>query len=86
MIQMLFNDMEEFKKALLAIMIELNAESEKAKNTSDLSDKLYTVNQVRKRLGKAHSTIGKLIAKGMIKTTKDGLISEGSLREYLQKN
>jgi hypothetical protein len=86
MIQMLFNDMEEFKKALLAIMIELNAESEKAKNISDLSDKLYTVNQVRKRLGKAHSTIGKLIAKGMIKTTKDGLISEASLREYLQKN
>ena len=71
-----------FNRAIKAAYKEMQAENENDKK----SDKLFTINQVRKRLGKAHSTIGKLIAKGMIKTTKDGLISEASLREYLQNN
>ncbi len=47
--------------------------------------KLYNVNQIARRLGKAHATIKKLIAKGLIKTTKDGLISEQALNEYLNR-
>jgi len=86
MAQMVITDMSELKLALKAVLIELNEESVKDRERAESSDKLYSVNQVRKRLGKAHSTIGKLISKGMIKTTKDGLISEASLREYLQKN
>jgi hypothetical protein len=51
-----------------------------------VGDKLYNVNQIAKRLGKAHATIKKLIAKGIIKTTIDGLISEAAINEYLQKS
>jgi hypothetical protein len=86
MAQMILAEFGEFKSTLKAIMAELMKESEKEKAEADSSDKLYTVNQVRKRLGKAHATVSKLISKGMIKTTKDGLISEAALREYLQKN
>jgi hypothetical protein len=86
MAQIVITEFGELKSALKAIMAELIEESAKEKEKADSSDKLYTVNQVRKRLGKAHSTIGKLISKGIIKTTKNGLISEASLREYLQKN
>ena len=77
---------EEFdsflNRAIKAAYKEMQAENENDKK----SDKLYTVNQVRKRLGKAHATVSKLISNGMIKTTKNGLVSEASLREYLQKN
>jgi hypothetical protein len=77
---------EEFdsflNRAIKTAYKELQAENENDKE----ADKLYTVNQVRKRLGKAHATVSKLISNGMIKTTKNGLVSEASLREYLQKN
>jgi ribosomal protein S20 len=52
---------------------------------SEQGVKLYNVNQIARRLGKAHATIKKLIAKGLIKTTKDGLISEQALNEYLNR-
>jgi hypothetical protein len=77
---------EEFdsflNRAVKSAIKELQAENENEKE----SDKLFTINQVRKRLGKAHSTVGKLISKGLLKATKDGLISEAALREYLQNN
>lgn len=82
MAQMVITDLAELKNALKAAIIEV--ELEKAKITE--CDKLYTVNQVRKRLGKAHNTIKKLIEVGLLKTTKDGLISEASINEYLQKS
>jgi hypothetical protein len=63
-------------------MYELNQESLKIKQ----SDKLYTINEVRIRLGKAHATIKRAINAGYIKTTKDGLISEAALNDYLQKS
>lgn len=46
---------------------------------------LYTVNQVAKKIHRAHATIKKLIKQGYLKTTKDGLIPEASINEYLQK-
>ncbi len=45
--------------------------------------KLYSINNVAKKLGKAHSTVKKLVSAGIIKTTKSGLISENALNEYL---
>jgi len=82
MAQLVFPDLAEIKIVVKAAILELEAEKAKSKE----SDKLYTINEVRKRLGKAHSTIKKLVAKGMIKTTIDGLISEAAINEYLQKS
>lgn len=69
------------KIAVKTAICELNQEQQKQVE----GEKLFTVNQVRKRLGKAHATIKKLIRLGYIKTTKDGLISEAALNEYLQR-
>ena len=49
-------------------------------------DKLYSINEIAKRLGCHHSTIKKKVLSGLIKTTKDGLISETAINEYLNKN
>jgi excisionase family DNA binding protein len=68
----------EIKEILKEAMSELEKERE-----AKTPDKLYTVNQVAKRLGRAHETISKLVKKGMIKTTKDGLIPESAINEYL---
>ena len=47
-------------------------------------DRLYTINQVAKRLFKSHSTIKKYCAQGFIQTTKSGLIPESAIEKYLQ--
>jgi hypothetical protein len=85
MAQMVITDMVELKTALKAVMIELNEETAVANANAANNDKLYSINEVRKRLGKAHATIKKLVDKGFIRVTKDGQISEASLNEYLQK-
>jgi hypothetical protein len=86
MAQMVITDLSELKSALKAAMIELNNEMANEKEKSAKVDNLYTINEVRKRLGKAHNTIKKLVKAGYIKTTKDGLISEAAINEYLQKS
>jgi hypothetical protein len=86
MTQIILTDQTELKSALKAAMIELNEEIASEKQKVAQVDKLYTINEVRKRLGKAHATIKKLVAKGLIRTTVDGLISEQSINEYLQKS
>lgn len=83
---MVITDMAELKTALKAAMIELNEETARDKQTAAQADRLYTINEVRKRLGKAHNTIKKLIATGYIHTTANGLISEAAINEYLQKS
>jgi hypothetical protein len=45
--------------------------------------KLYTINQIAKKLNKAHSTIKKLVVNGIIKSTPDGLITSSAIEEYL---
>jgi IS30 family transposase len=50
----------------------------------ETSVKLFTINQVAKKLGKAHATIKKLARSGLIKSTKDGLITEQAINDYLQ--
>lgn len=82
MAQMVITDLAEIKNALKEAILELNEETAR----ENRSDKLYTINEVRKRLGKAHTTIKNLVKNGYIKTTKDGLITEAALNEYLQKS
>jgi len=48
-------------------------------------DRTYSVNQVARRLGKAHATVKKLIEQGHLPTTKSGLITERAINEYLGK-
>jgi len=75
-------DLQEIKNAVKMAILEIEAEKEKKKEF----EKLYSINEVRLRLGKAHNTIKKLVKAGYIKTTKDGLISEAAINEYLQKH
>ena len=58
------------------------AMSEENNNRSD-SDKVYSINQVAKRFGKAHRTIKRMVKCGTIKATKSGLISESAINNYL---
>lgn len=48
-------------------------------------EKLYTINEVAKRLGKAHRTIKHWAATGALKTTPAGLISEKALQDHLHQ-
>lgn len=58
---------------------------EKALNKKESEDiNLFTINEVSKKLKKAHATIKKLVQNGIIKTTRDGLITEIELNNYLQ--
>jgi len=41
-----------------------------------------TINQVAKRLGKAHVTVARMIKKGIITTTPDGKIIETELDKF----
>ena len=70
----------EIKEILKSAIYEIENERE-----SLLPDKLFTINQVAKRLGRAHETIKKLVKAGIIKSTKDGLITESAINEYLNK-
>ena len=44
---------------------------------------LFSINKVSKILGRSHTTIKKLVKNGIIKTTKDGMITEQAINEYL---
>lgn len=61
-------------------------EVEEEKTAQFNNQKLYTINQVGKRLGKAHATIKKLVKAGYIETTASGLISEEAINKYLKNN
>ena len=86
MAQIVITERGELKSIIKEVWSEINVETARARDKAAQADKLYTINQVRKRLGKAHNTIKNLVTKGLIKTTVDGLISEASINEYLQKN
>jgi len=69
------NDIKEIIKTAIS---EIEKEKEALR-----PDKLYTINQVAKRLGRAHDTINKLVKNGVIRSTKDGLITESAINDYL---
>jgi hypothetical protein len=74
-------DRNDLKAALKDALQEHQKELEK--RTED--DRLYTINSVARKLGKAHATVKKLVTNGLLKTTKDGLIPLSSINEYLGK-
>ena len=82
----LITDVSELKLELMSVIKsairEMKAEELKEKS----SDKLYTINQVRKRLGKSHKTIKNLVLSGVISSTESGLISEAAINTYLKKS
>lgn len=53
--------------------------------TKSQPSKLWYINQVAKRLGKHHSTIKRLVEKGVIHSTVDGKISEEAVEKYLNR-
>ncbi|MEI6059373.1 MAG: helix-turn-helix domain-containing protein [Bacteroidota bacterium] len=59
------------------------SEFEKEKIISN-TDKLLTISQVSKKLGKSFRTIKKWVDAGILQTTKNGLVTEASLNEYLK--
>ena len=71
--------------SMIEIVLE-KAESRKVEKELEKkqSENLYTINQVARRLGRAHSTIKKLASSGVLRTTPDGLISEKAINEYLK--
>jgi hypothetical protein len=81
MANLLITEPSELKSLIKSALLEYDQEKNK-----DKGEKLWTVNQVAKRLGKAHNTIKKLTNSGLIKTTASGLISEKAINEYLQKS
>lgn len=81
MTNLLITEPSELKSLIKSALQEYDLEKGK-----DKGETLWTINQIAKRLGKAHATIKKLVLNGIIKTTKDGLISEAALNEYLQKS
>lgn len=80
MANILITEPTELKSLIKLALLEYDQEKNR-----DKGETLWTINQVAKRLGKAHATIKKLVRTGYIKTTKDGLISEAAINEYLQK-
>jgi excisionase family DNA binding protein len=73
--EQLFN---EIKKA---VKISLAEHDRERVNKDHI--RLYTINQIAKKLNKSHSTISRLVKDGVIKSTKDGLVTEQELNNYL---
>lgn len=64
-------------------IIETVLERREARHRKTEPEKLYTINQVAKKLGLSHSTVKRKVTAGIIQVTADSLISEGALNEYL---
>ncbi len=48
------------------------------------TERLFTINQVAKRLGMSHSTVKKLVTSGQIKSTSNNRITEKAIDDFLQ--
>ena len=49
-------------------------------------EQLFYIAQVAKKLNRSHATIKKLVASGVIRSTKNGMISESAIEEFLKGN
>ena len=84
--KMVIIPVNELRVCLLEIISEAETLKEQQKKEKENNETLYSVNQVARRLKRAHVTIKRLIAQGLIKTTPDGRISEKSINDYLLNN
>ncbi len=78
MSEIILTTKQELEKTIKSILVEFDKEK-----VSREPGKLFTINRVAKMLGKAHATIKKLVDNGTIKSTKDGLITENAINDYL---
>ena len=69
----------EFKNLIATALKDFDSEKKKEGIIT-----LYTINQVAKMLKKSHTTIKKLVERGIIKATKDNQITEAAINDYLQ--
>jgi len=82
----LITTVSDLKSELLIVVKTAMQEFKNEAANERRADTLYTINQVRKRLGKSHKTIKNLVLSGVIKSTASGLISEAALNDYLKKS
>lgn len=75
---------DELKCHLREVLTEIESQKESLKKEQGERESLYSINQVAKRLKRAHRTIKNLIAQGLLRTTPDGLISEKAINDYLK--
>ena len=73
------------KNELKEVLSECISEHQK-KVDSERPMKIYTINQVAKKLGMSHSTIKKKINQGLIKATADNRILGSEINNYLKNN
>jgi len=71
----------DLKKMIKEVFKEVETEKKQSQ-----PGKIYTINQVAKKIGKSHYTVKKLVQGGLIATTKNGLITESALNDYLRPN
>lgn len=69
---------EIIKKSVRVALQEHDIEKKNGENM-----RLFTVNQVARKLGKAHATISRMLRDGVLRATQDGLIPEVELQRYL---
>lgn len=73
----------ELKLHLMEAIEEAETKKRLLQIEAKQKETLFTINEVAKRLGRAHSTIKKLISQGILRTTADGRISEKAINDYL---
>ncbi len=69
---------DTIKKTVKIALIEHEQEKRIGENL-----KCLTINQVAKRIGRSHATVGKMIRNGVLPTTKDGFVPEIELQKYI---
>lgn len=70
------------KKELAQTLREVLEEKEH-ENLMKSKTRSFTINQVAKNLGRAHTTIKRFVETGILKTTLDGRIPETELERFL---
>ena len=70
----------DLRKEIRSVLIEHENEIK-----ARISPKLYSKNQVAKKLGLAHATVSKYVKSGVIKSTKSGLITEEAINDFLNR-
>lgn len=71
-------------ESLQSVILDSLALYERQQIEKQAENKLLTINQVAKRLGRSHATISKHVREGLIKATVDNKISLKALNEYLK--
>lgn len=82
--KMIVIPVSELKYHIQDAIKELDSKKEAQLKEQKERETLYTINQVAKRLKRAHKTIKTLIAQGLIRTTPNGLISEKAINDFLK--